>query len=231
LILLIAILPILGSITDAKGNINLSNCSRVKNYGIYSPDFGTDFPYGYASVIVTVCKLYETDNSNDYYFYYIRFQVSPGNMLWSSGWVTSHTKLRHDVYNPGYNRFLWDYSPSNIDAHSGNTRTVSLHLSISNIGWSYSESYSIKYIRIIDYSSFELHRVFWDADYNEVDSGDNDPPRTSSLLKYSFIVRVYGGACSFVDAKYSVTWAQKVFIFYIYRSFWTDNINLDLCPY
>jgi len=57
---------------------------KVEDYKFYNSYFGTGNPYGDIAVLVTVCKISESDPNHDWYFYYIRFQTVPGAATYGS---------------------------------------------------------------------------------------------------------------------------------------------------
>jgi len=211
--------------------ISPSQCEKIVDYKFYNSDFGTGSPYGNVAVIVTVCKIAESIPNYDWYFYYIRFQTVPGKVAYSSSWETAHEYLYHKLLNGGIYRWLWDYDPTTTSAYNGGTQTVTISLSVAGAGFSFSQSYQISWLMIIDKSSFNTHEANWEADFNE----QNDPPDTGPstntiLLRYAFIVKTLPGYCSLVDGKYGVMWGKPGWLWWEYKTFWTNTKYLDLCP-
>jgi len=222
LLITILLMPLLSTIVTS--DISPSDCEKVAEYRIYSSDFGTGDPYGDANVLVTVCKLIESVPDYDWYFYYIRFQTIPRH------WETAHEYLYHSVWNPGSVRWLWDYSPTYSSAYNGGTTTVTISLSIPIISWSYSESYVISWLKILDKSNFETHQANWEADFNEQEDPPDGPSTQMVLLEYGFTVETLSGYCSFVDGKYGIMWGQSILGWWRWETFWTPTMYLDLCP-
>ena len=211
---------------------NLSQCESVRIYSVGSNSFGTGSPYGDATVLVTICKIAESIPDYDWYFYDVRFNTVPGASIYNSMWETAHEYAYHKVWSPGPHRFLWAHSPGTTSASSGQTQTVTISVSIGSIGFSYSTSYTISWLDIIDKTNYNTNEANWEADFNE----KNDPQKTgpsvvSTTLEYSFIVVTGPMFCSFVDGKYGVMWGYLNWLWWNYKTFWTNTIYLDLCPY
>jgi len=211
--------------------VSPSQCEKLTEYTIDNDDFGTGDPYGDALVMVTVCKIPESIQKYDWYFYYIRFETVPGALEYNSGWETAHEYLYHKLPFGGWINWFWDRDPTDTDAYAGGSATVTISLSVEDVGWSYSESYVIYWLKIIDKSNFQKYRVAWEADFNEQKDPPDGPSTTSMLLKYGFIVKTLNGYCSFVDGKYGVMWGHPGWPWWSYKTFWTDTQYLDLCPW
>jgi len=220
------------TIPPVVSELSPDQCENVKDYRFYDSYFGTGDPYGDAAVIVTVCKIRESDPNHDWYFYYIRFQTVPGAVAYRSSWETAHEYLYHKVFLSGTYRWLWDYDPTSTSAYDGAVVTVGINVDAQSAGFSYSESYTIRWLIIIDKSNFNTNEANWEADFNEQNDpgGYNGPSTSTVLLKYAFIVETLPGQCSFVDGKYGVMWGKPVLWWWDYKTLWGNTAYLDLCP-
>ncbi len=211
--------------------ISPSQCEKVREFKFDNDDFGTGEPYGDVTVLVTICKIKESVSNYDWYWYYTRFQTVPEYVVYNSGWETAHEYLYHKVWNPGTSRWLWDYDPTTTTAYNGGTVTVTISVGVPEAGFSYSESYPISWLAILDRSNFNTHEANWEANFNEQnDPVDTGPSTNVVVLRYTFIVETLPHTCSFVDAKYGVMWGKPILWWWEYKTFWTNTKYLDLCP-
>lgn len=168
-------------------------------------------PHGRLNVIVDIYKiLNDHSSSRDWYFYHVQIQSVPGTVSYNSDWETSNHLGNHDVWNPGTYRWLADYDPTTTDGFT--TSTVSASITISNrpaATFSYSDSYQIPYVKVIDQSDYSLERARWLHDFNEGGDPGGSPSDSTYKARPWFAVRTTQDAWSFVDGSYSIQFGHQ----------------------
>lgn len=210
----------------------------VKEY-YYAPLLNSN-PHGRLNVIVTICKLMNDGNPNyDWYFYSnnaqnmqgIRIQTVPGKVCYGSDWETAHTYAKHVVYNPSsLRRWLVDYDPTTTNGYNSATATAVVSVTSEgsgSMGYSISYTYSIPYIKVIDYSDFAVNRAYWEHDFNEKNDPVGAPSDSTYLARPAFIVKTVQNEWSYVDAWYSVMWGHPVLLGWEYQTFQAGPLYLD----
>jgi len=192
-------------------------------------------PYGRLNLIVPISKLMDDGVSNyEWYFYEIRLQTVPGIVSYGSNWETAETYAKHIVYSAGSARWLVDYGPTTTSGET--TVTVSVSAGGGPFGgpsaaFSTSWSYSVPYVKVLDYSDFMLHRAYWKHDFDEQWDPEGSPSDTTYYVKPSFVVRTKSDpgtqTPSLVDAWYKVTWAHQVLWWWTKKSFESPTLYLD----
>jgi hypothetical protein len=124
-------------------------------------------PYGKLNVIVPIYKLKSDGVPNyDWYFYQLKIQSVPGRVCYGSDYNNEHIWSYHEVRYPEDPRWLVDYDPTTTSG----TSTVGVSIAAAagpsgpSVGFTWSWSYSIADVVVLDRSDYSENLAYWEHD-------------------------------------------------------------------
>lgn len=178
----------------------------VRDYS-FAPYVATS-PYGKLNVLVSISKL-NCDGSAgyDWYFYNVQVQSVPGWVAYGSDYRTEWHGDKHTVWSAGTARWLADYDPTTANGYDTSEMTASVTVSDSpQFSFTKTDSFTIPWVRINDYSDYSVHRAQWNNDFNK----ERDTAMSSFQMRPWFVVKTTQNSWSFVDAYYEARFAHLV---------------------
>jgi hypothetical protein len=154
---------------------------------------------------------YDGTSEYDWYYYAgsssgMRLETVPGCSIWdNSPWKNYKLGAAFYVESPGTYRWLDDYdNPDTVDGWGSASASASCQ--IGPFGSSYSYSYNIPYMTVVNYGQLDLHKAAWLSTHNVLLVAD-DPSCTNAFMnRPSFVVRTTQNTWSWVNAQFMVTW-------------------------
>ncbi|MGD6809797.1 MAG: hypothetical protein ACQCN3_08880 [Candidatus Bathyarchaeia archaeon] len=207
---------------------------------IVDPPASNVEPYGRLNIIVDMFKLkYDGTSEYDWYYYAgsssgMRLETVPGCSIWdNSPWKNYKLGAAFYVESPGTYRWLDDYdNPDTVDGWGSASASASCQ--IGPFGSSYSYSYNIPYMTVVNYGQLDLHKAAWLSTHNVLLVAD-DPSCTNAFMnRPSFVVRTTQNTWSWVNAQFMVQWALRTGGLQTVipsQEFWTSYIDMDAYHY
>ena len=199
----------------------------VREY-YYAPLLASD-PHGKLNLIADIYNLWDDGTpSHDWYFYQVRLQAVPGVIAYPSiwGYRNEHTWARHQIPYGGWSRWLVDYDPTTTSGTSttGVSLTAAAGTSGPSVGFTWSWSYSIADVVVLDYSDYSTHTAYWQHD---IDHWSPTVGEHTYQSKPGFVVKTSPQSASFIDAWYKVKFVKPLGWWLLSKTLESSKLMLD----